>query len=58
MRSQLQQQQITEVAPSSSSWGRGSNRIEALNLEESPPPNITDSSDKKFNHQDSPVSPK
>ncbi|XP_030935734.1 metal transporter Nramp5-like isoform X1 [Quercus lobata] len=53
MRSQEQQQQVSDVVPSSSSWGGGSNRIAALNLEGTPPPNITDSPDhKQFDHHD------
>nr|POE92557.1 metal transporter nramp5 [Quercus suber] len=46
MRSQ-EQQQVSDVVPSSSSWGGGSNRIAALNLEGTPPPNFTDSPDHK-----------
>ncbi|KAK9993677.1 hypothetical protein SO802_023380 [Lithocarpus litseifolius] len=38
MRSQEQPQQVSDVVPSSSSWGEGSNRIAALNLEGTPPP--------------------
>ncbi|KAL4596180.1 hypothetical protein ACB092_12G145600 [Castanea dentata] len=53
MRSQEQQQQVSDVVPSSSSWVGGSNRIAALNLEGTPPPNITDSPDhKQFDHHD------
>ncbi|XP_030935604.1 metal transporter Nramp5-like isoform X3 [Quercus lobata] len=53
MRSQ-ELQQVSDVVPSSSSsWGEGSNRIAALNLEGTPPPNITDSPDhKQFDHHD------
>ena len=52
MRSQ-ELQQVSDVVPSSSSWGGGSNRIAALNLEGTPPPNITDSPDhKQFDHHD------
>ncbi|KAM3683067.1 hypothetical protein ACJW30_12G117000 [Castanea mollissima] len=53
MRSQEQPQQVSDVVPSSSSWGDGSNRIAELNLEGTPPPNITDSPDhKQFDHHD------
>nr|POF16233.1 metal transporter nramp5 [Quercus suber] len=53
MRSQEQPQHVSDVVPSSSSWGGGSNRITALNLEGTPPPNITDSPDhKQFDHHD------
>ena len=52
MRSQ-ELQQVSDVVPPSSSWGGGSNRIAALNLEGTPPPNITDSPDhKQFNYHD------
>ena len=52
MRSQ-ELQQVSDVVPSSSSSGGGSNRIAALNLEGTPPPNITDSPDhKQFDHHD------
>ena len=53
MRSQ-ELQQVSDVVPSSSSsWGEGSNRIAALNLEGTPPPKITDSLDhKQFDHHD------
>ena len=51
MRSQEQPQHVSDVVPSSSSWGGGSNHIAALNLEGTPPPNITDSSGhKQFDH--------
>ncbi|KAM4072583.1 hypothetical protein ACB094_11G148800 [Castanea mollissima] len=50
MRSQEQPQQVSDVV---TSWGGGSNRIAALNLEGTPPPNITDSPDhKQFDHHD------
>ena len=52
MRSQ-ELQQVSDVVPSSSSWGGGSNRIAALNLEGPPPPKVTDSPDhKQFDHHD------
>ena len=52
MRSQ-ELQQVSDVVPSSSSWGEGSNRIAALNLEGTPPPKVTDSPDhKQFDHHD------
>ena len=52
MRSQ-ELQQVSDVVPSSSSWGGGSNRVAALNLEGTPPPKVTDSPDhKQFDHHD------
>ncbi|XP_075650484.1 metal transporter Nramp6.1-like [Castanea sativa] len=48
---QKQQQQVSDVAPSST-WGGGSNRVAAINLEETPSANITDSPDKQFDHNE------
>ncbi|KAK9993676.1 hypothetical protein SO802_023379 [Lithocarpus litseifolius] len=51
---QKQQQQVNDVVPSST-WGGGSNRIAAINLEETPSANITDSPDKQFDHNEDSV---
>ncbi|GMY06705.1 metal transporter nramp5, partial [Fagus crenata] len=48
---QEQEQKVSDVV-TTSSWGGGSNRIAAINLDGTPPPHITDSPDKQFDHHD------
>ncbi|GMY06709.1 metal transporter Nramp5-like [Fagus crenata] len=48
---QEQEQKVSDVV-TTSSWGAGSNRIAAINLDGTPPPHITDSPDKQFDHHD------
>uniref|UniRef100_A0A2N9EJI2 Uncharacterized protein n=1 Tax=Fagus sylvatica TaxID=28930 RepID=A0A2N9EJI2_FAGSY len=48
---QEQEQKVSDVV-TTSSWGGGSNCIAAINLDGTPPPHITDSPDKQFDHHD------